>query len=191
MTDKNADKMKPSEKLKVIEEHSLKLNNFVQIVATRVGELETLLFRLARENDILKDAVGLMNQKLDATIQLSREGLEITDETLEERIVQMKVDKMEQSVKKLLEENKIELAQDVTEDSLVVSRELNKDGTVANPRLQFIPSRLHEQTREKFVGKKSGDLVTGDGEDSLDVEIFEVYNFVQPKQEAAPTAPTE
>jgi len=145
----------------------------------RVGELEMLMFNLSRENEILKDALQLLNDKQLAVISLANEGSPLTDHNINEKIVKLKELDLKQRMESLVENGHIEASEEITENSFVVSRELNKDGTVNNPRIQFMTARLVEEIQSKFVGKKVGDLIVGEEENSLDMEIMEVYSFIE------------
>ena len=76
----------------------------------------------------------------------------------------------------MVDAGQIKEAEEATDNSLIVARELNKNGTVENPRIQFLTSRLVEELQNKFVGKKVGELVKAD-EDKLDLEIMEIYDI--------------
>lgn len=172
MEEKN---LKPSEKLSALEKSSM-------LTARRVGELEMLTFSLSRENDILKDALQLLHDKLNAVTSLIAEGHQLNDENINQKITQMKEADLKDKVDKLVEQGTIAASNQVSDRSVVVARELSKDGKVENPRLQFIVSPLAEELKQKFLGKVVGELIKGDG-DKLDVEIMEIYDIVEKKQE--------
>jgi hypothetical protein len=89
----------------------------------------------------------------------------------------MKENSLKERVTEMLQQGSIEPVDTVGEDSLIVSRELSKEGKVENPRLQFLVGRLVDELRSKFVGKKVGDLIQGE-ENKLDIEIMEIYNLI-------------
>jgi len=144
----------------------------------RVGELEMLMFNLSRENEILKDALQLLHDKQLAVISLANEGSALSDENINEKIVQLKELDLKNRLESLVTNGHIEASEQVTGNSFVVARELNKDGTVNNPRIQFMTARLIEEIQSKFLDKKVGDLIVGD-EAGLDMEIMEVYSFIE------------
>jgi hypothetical protein len=162
-------KPKASERLSAIE-------NMLVPTQRRVGEMEMILFNLSRENEILKDALQLLHEKLESVIALANEGKSLSNENINEKVVMLKEQALKDKVQDLVNAGQIESAEEVTNNSLVVARELNKDGTVENPRIQFLTSRLIEELQNKFVGKKVGELVKGE-EDKLDLEIMEIYDI--------------
>jgi hypothetical protein len=169
---------KPSEKLSALE-------NGLLGTAKRVGELETLVYSLARENDMIRDAFSLLNQKMNSALELITEGLAPTDENINRKSVEMKVSNLTRLVEDFVADGRLSLSHEVTLNSFVVGRELKKDGTVANPRFQFPVKGLSEEDQLKIIGKKTGDLLEGpqDQENSLSLEITEVYDIIEAKME--------
>lgn len=163
-----AKKVKASERLSAIESTLVPTQR-------RVGELEMIVFNLSRENDILKDALQLLHEKLESVIALSNEGKSLSNNNINEKVVMLKEQALKDRVDDLVNAKQITAAEEVTDNSLVVARELNKNGTVENPRIQFLTSRLVEELQNKFIGKKVGELIKGE-EDKLDLEIMEIYN---------------
>lgn len=158
------------EKLEVLSEQTT-------ATARRVGELELIVFNIARENEILKDALQLVHEKLDAVISLQSNGIPLTDENINETVVKLKEASLKERVDEMVRQGTIRPVDQIGDDSLVVSRELNQDGKVENPRLQFLVGRLVDQLKNKFVGKKVGDLIKGE-EGKLDIEIIEIFDLV-------------
>jgi hypothetical protein len=169
--------MRPEEKLQKSKEKLENLSEQSLATARRVGEMELILYNIARENEILKDALQLLHEKLDAVITLQTKGMALSEENINTAVVEMKENTLKQKVTEMLDQGAIAWTDTVGEDSLIVSRELNKEGQVENPRLQFLVGRLVDELKQKFVGKKVGDLIQGD-ENKLDIEIMEIYNLV-------------
>jgi FKBP-type peptidyl-prolyl cis-trans isomerase (trigger factor) len=169
--------MRPEEKLQKSKEKLENLSEQSMATARRVGEMELILYNIARENEILKDALQLLHEKLDAVITLQNKELPLSDDNINEAVVQMKVNSLKERVDEMLKQGAIKTTDTVGEDSLIVSRELSKEGKVENPRLQFLVGRLIDELKSKFVGKKVGDLVQGE-ENKLDIEIMEIYDLV-------------
>jgi vacuolar-type H+-ATPase subunit I/STV1 len=169
-------KLKPSEKLSVLEQQSLS-------TARRVGEMEMIIFNLARENDILREAVQLLDEKLNSTIELIAEGKALTNENINEKAVELKEKLLKQKVDESLANGRIELTEVVGDNSFVVARELDDNGQVINPRIQFLTAKLVPELKDKIVGKQTGELVKTE-EGKLSLELMEIYNFVEiPLQE--------
>lgn len=162
-------KPKASERLSVIESALIPTQR-------RVGELEMIVFNLSRENEILKDALQLLHEKLESVVALVNEGRSLSNENINEKVVMLKEQALKDKVQNLVDAGQIKAAEEATDNSLIVARELNKDGTVENPRIQFLTSRLIEELQNKFVGKKVGELIKGDG-NKLDLEIMEIYDI--------------
>lgn len=169
--------MRPEEKLQKSKEKLENLSEQSMATARRVGEMELILYNIARENEILKDALQLLHEKLDAVISLQNNGLPLNDTNINETVIKMKENSLKEKIDEALKAGSITTADVISDDSLVVSRELNKEGRVENPRLQFIVGRLVDELKSKFVGKKVGDLVQGE-ENKLDIEIMEIYDLV-------------
>lgn len=165
----NETKMKPSEKLNIIEQSLYNTQR-------RVGEMEVIVYNVSRENEILRDALQLLDQKLNSVVSLSNEGKPLTNENINEKSVELKEQVLKERIQSMLDADKIEKAEEIGLDSIIVGRECNKDGEVENPRIQFLASRLSEDLKQRFVGKKVGELMVGD-DDRLDIEIMEIYNY--------------
>jgi len=172
-------KPKASEKLKALE-------NQLMATARRTGEMELIIYNLSRENEILKDALQLLHNKQESVIALLREGQGLSDDNINNKVTDLKVLALKQKVDELVENGQAVAVEEVGDNSLVVSRELNQKGEVENPRLQFLTSRLVDELKSKFVGKKVGDLIENDGE-TLNIEIIEIYNFAEQKFAGDPT----
>lgn len=169
--------MRPEEKLQKSKERLENLTEQSMATARRVGEMELILYNIARENEILKDALQLLHEKLDAVITLQNKGLPLNDSNINEAVVEMKENSLKERVTEMLQQGSIKPVEVVGEDSLIVSRELSKEGKVENPRLQFLVGRLVDELKTKFVGKKVGELIRGE-ENKLDIEIMEIYDLV-------------
>ena len=71
---------------------------------------------------------------------------------------------------------------EVTEASFVVGRHVSSEGNEVNPRLQFYAGSLVEGERNKFLGKKLGDMIESDDK-SISIEITELYKVQNPDME--------
>ena len=174
-------KVKATERLAALEskiEELLEAKDISNATARRVGEMELIVYNLSRENEIMKEALSLLNEKQTAIVSLNNEGKSLSDDNINEKIVSMKELALKNVVDARLESGDIISTDSIGENSLVISRELTEEGKVENPRLQFIVGRLVPELKSKFVGLKAGDLVKGE-EGKLDIEIMEIYNFVE------------
>lgn len=175
-------KVKASERLSAIEQSLLGFDSNIQKTAQRVGELELMNFQLSRENEILKDALQLLNEKQLAMIALLNEGKTLSDENINDKVTLLKEAALKEKLDNEVKAGNIEATDVVSDNSVLVGRELTKDGVVENPRIQFLVGRLVEELQSKFLGKKVGDLIEGE-EGKLDIEITEIYNFVEKELE--------
>lgn len=169
--------MRPEERLQKSKEKLEAVSEQTLATARRVGEMELIVYNLSRENEILKDALQLLHEKLDAVITLQNRGLALSDDNINQIVVELKESELKQRVDAMLEKGTIKASEIVGDDSLIVSRELSKEGRVENPRLQFLVGRLVDELKDKFVGKKVGDLIQGE-DNKLDIEIMEIYDLV-------------
>jgi hypothetical protein len=163
-------KVKPSEQIRVLQE---------QLLATgkRVSQMEMIVYNLSRENEIVKNALQMLHEKLDATITLANGGQALTTENIDKQIVLIREADLKAKIDEQVKSGNMKVVDEVGENSVVVSRELNDDGEVENPRLQFMVGRLSDDLKALYVGKKVGDLIKNE-EGKLDVEISEIYDFV-------------
>lgn len=168
-------KMKASEKLKMLEDRLFQAQK-------RVGQLEMLVYNMSRENDVLKEALQLIDSKLNAVVTLTQNGGQLTEDNINDAIMQSKANSLKAQVEEFVNQGTMKPSDEVTKNSFVAIREFSKDGKLVNPRLQFYMPRLVEELQNKFLGKKVGDLVVGP-EDRLDGEIMEIYEVVQADQE--------
>ena len=87
---KEAKKPKASERLSALESTVVSVERMSQNTAKRSGELELIIFNLSRENEILKDALQLVHEKLDGVVGLISDGKELSSENINEQIVLQK-----------------------------------------------------------------------------------------------------
>jgi hypothetical protein len=156
--------------------------------AQRIDDLENALMssfqtleQLARENQIIKEAVKLLGSKVDAIVQATSSGIAITNESLSSIMVQNTVADLESKVNNLKDQGILVAEETVTETSFVVGRELDTDGTVVNPRLQFALSAVKAELKSTISGAKVGDVLVLE-EGKLNFEVLETYAIRSPAQ---------
>jgi hypothetical protein len=94
-----------------------------------------------------------------------------------------------------LAEGKISVSESADDAAYLVVQQLDLEGKVVNPRLQFGLAALPEEVRSKFKGVKVSDVL--DLGDSIQTQVLEVYTInppVEPTTESGSTeqaAPTE
>lgn len=143
---------------------------------------------LARDFMVLKDAVKLLNNKVSAIVQASTDGLELSDPVLNEIMVNNNIQELKERVDNMVLQSVIAPETQVSENSFVVGSELDTDGTVKNPRVQFALKALSPELQGKIKGANVGDVLhLQDGK--LDFKILESYTILPP-QAPAPAAAT-
>jgi hypothetical protein len=144
---------------------------------------------LARDFMVLKDAVKLLNNKVNAIVQASAGGEELTDPVLDRIMVENNISELKEKVDNMVLQSVIAPETQVSENSFIVGSELDTDGTVKNPRVQFALKALSPELQGKIKGANVGDtLHLQDGK--LDFKILESYAILPPQAPAAAPAAT-
>lgn len=162
----------------------------------KIEDLERALMNLyqtadnmARDMMTIKEAIKLLGNKLDAVVKATSSGQELNDEVLAKIMVQNNVEELASKVSDLVNKGVLKSSTEVTPTSFVVGRELSEDGTVQNPRMQFVVSGLQGEVRDKFPGAKPGEVLTLE-EGKWKFEILEVYEVSTPESaESEDSAP--
>ena len=156
-----------SQKLEALENAYVQQNNQINI--------------LADEIDRLRQTVVALNKRLNASIQAA-EGGGVSNESVNKIIMSENVKELESKITFLTEQGVL-LRNDeaeITDNTFVVGRELDQEGNVTNPRVQFAVKTVEKEVKDKLYTKKAGDVIAySENEDSL--EITEVYEIVNPK----------
>lgn len=138
---------------------------------------------MARDLMTIKEAIKLLGNKLDAVVKASARGENLNDDVIAKIMVENNVEELKQKVLGLIQNGVLAAAEEVTANSFVVGKEIAEDGSVANPRMQFVVSALEEGVRAKFPGAKVGQtLDLQEGKWKFLVE--EIYSIQSPQ---APT----
>mgnify|MGYP005844624215 CR=1 FL=1 len=144
-----------------------------------VGALDQALHNQAQQLSMVRDALTLLNEKINAMIALMSLGQTVSDAAIDQYIEQKRVDDMRKKVQDLVDSGSLEKAEEVSDKSFLVVREMNGEtGTVINPRLQFAVSILNPESLQKMVGKKAGESVKFVENNPAIIEIEEIYNVV-------------
>lgn len=168
----------------------------------KISDLENALMSLyqtadnmARDVMTLKEAIKLLGNKVDSIVKASSSGEAINDAVISRIMVENNCEELANKVKTMVAQGVLASQEQVAEDSFVVGEEVNEQGEIANPRLQFALYALQQDLRDKFIGAKAGDLLSLQ-EGKLKFRVSEVYQIQQPKAaeeptEEATTAPAE
>ncbi len=144
-----------------------------------VSALDQALYNQAQQLSMIRDALSMLNEKVNAMITLSSLGQSFSDAAIDQVIEQKRVEDMKKKVDSLLEAGSLQKAEEVSNKSFLVVREMNGEtGNVINPRLQFAVSILNQESLTKLLGKKAGDSVKFAEENPAIVEIEEIYDVV-------------
>ena len=159
--------------------------------AQRIDDMERGLMALyqtadnmARDLMTIKEAIKLLGNKLDAVVKASNRGEQLNDEVISKIMVENNIEELKNKVTDLVNQGILQAAEEVTANSFVVGREVDENGTVQNPRMQFVVSALAPNVKDKFPGAKVGQTLELE-EGKWKFEIQEVYSLV------VPSAPTQ
>lgn len=156
--------------------------------AQRIEALENAFMSLyhtadnmARDLLTAKEAIKLLGNKLDAVVKLAK----LSDDDIAKLMIENNIDELKGKLKGLVDNGVLSAEEAVQENSFVVGRELDNEGVVVNPRLQFAMKAMPAKTQEKIKGAKPGDVITIE-EGKLRFEVLESYKINPPP--AAPEA---
>jgi len=160
--------------------------------AQRIDDMERGLMALyqtadnmARDLMTVKEAIKLLGNKLDAVVKASNRGEQLNDDVISKIMVENNIEELKSKVTDLVNQGILVASEEVGEQSFVVGREIDENGEVKNPRMQFVVSALNQDVRSKFPGAKVGqtlDLQEG----KWKFEIQEAYAIQTPQAPAAP-----
>lgn len=135
---------------------------------------------MARENNIIKDALKLLATKIEAIMRASRAGEPLTDEVISRIMLEIHVEELQGKVKNLINQGILVPVDSAQDNTFIVGTEIEADGKVAFPRSQFTFGSLEKPLQDILRGKKIGETVLF-REDRLRLVLKEVYNIVAPK----------
>lgn len=136
---------------------------------------------LADEIDRLRQTVVALNKRLNASIQAA-EGGDLTNDSVNKIIVSENSKELENKISFLVEQGVLVRndEMEISEKTFVVGREIDTQGNITNPRVQFAVNSVDAAVKAKLLSKKAGEVVSySEQEDSL--EITEVYEIVDPQ----------
>ena len=187
----NENKKTATERLEVLENTA---QNIIQAIQP--------LANMAQDLMALREAVKLLNNKLDAVVKAITAGTALTDENLGQLMTENNAKELQDKVTKMVSDGLLAATDTISKDTFVVINEQDGSGKIVNPRMQFFLSALNnDEIRSKLDGAKVGSNISvGDKGGSLN--ILEAYNIVTPQavtdaaanveviEEAAPAAET-
>lgn len=161
--------------------------------AQRIEDLEQALMSLyqtannmASDLTTVKEAIKLLGNKLDSVVKATG----ITDDQVSALMIENNVAELKSKVDGLVTQGILIATEETAANSFVVGKEVDDDGAVVNPRLQFSLTALQPELRDKLVGSKVGDVVTLQ-EGKLKLEVLEIYSVQGAEVAPEPSAETE
>jgi len=169
-----AKKMTPTQRLENLEKVVASHQNNLTIIDGRVDALMDAI-------SAFQDALGHINDRITAVITASESG-DINHNSVRQIIVNERADDLKNKLQFLIDKkilNSIET--EIVNNCFVVGREIDKDGTVVNPRVQFALPSLEDDLKTPLLGKKVGDTIKVSEESDILLEITEVYEICKPE----------
>jgi len=146
---------------------------------------------MSRENTLIKNALKLLDNKVECMQEASIDGEQLTNEVLTRRMKAKELQELKDKVTNLITQGFLVSADAIAEGTFVVGSETEPDaadgtaGKVIHERLQFTLASLEKPIQDKLIGAKAGSVVVFK-EDALVFKVQEVYKIVNPTPPAAP-----
>ena len=126
----------------------------------QVGQAFSTLEAMYRDLQGLKEALKLLNNKVNALARAGSEGKTPTDELLSQYMTETNAAELKEKVQQMVSSGLLISSDTAADGSFVVISESDSSGKVVNPRMQFLLSSLqHEEVRTKLTGAKVGDTL--------------------------------
>lgn len=158
----------------------------LETLEVNMQEVSMYLNNMARDLQIIKEAIKLLGNKLDAV----QRSAGISNDSVAELMMENNANELKEKVNGFIAQGVLVGSEAASSAGFIVGKELGDDGKVVNQRVQFAVAGMNPDLQAKVVGAKPGDVITF-SEDTLKLEVTEVYEIVPPKQEEAPEAPAE
>lgn len=171
----NIDKRSASERISDLEKV---VSAIYQNLVQHKNSIESLM-PLKGDMNLLKEVMKLLNKKTESIIQAATPETGITAAAVSDLVVKMNIEELRAQVTAYVANGHLVAAEEATATSYLVCEEHNKDGTIANPRIQFRLDAQDPTLSEAMKGKKVGDIVSF-GDDKFDAKVLEIYDIVEP-----------
>lgn len=142
--------------------------------------LYNLADSLTKDFNTLRNAMKLLNNKVNSMVKASVNGEEMTDAVLERIMVENNCEELAQKVTSMVSQGIVAAEEQVSENSFIVGSEIDDTDKVINPRLQFALKALPAELQAKLLGTKAGDTVLLE-EGKLKFKVLESYKIQEPK----------
>ena len=162
----------------------------------RLADLENASLQLFHLNNtiakdilVIKEALKLLDNKVNAITKASNGGEELTDEVLTRIMVENDMAVLAQRVSDMVSEGMLVAEENVSENSFIVGRELDATDKVIHQRLQFALKMVKPEHQAKVLGAKVGDTV--DIEENVKFLVLESYSIHAPEEAQPAPVPEE
>lgn len=144
---------------------------------------------MARDVMVIKDALKLLGNKVDSTMKASVAGEPLTDEVVSKYMILNNVAELKAKVDNLIARGTLVPQDTITENSFVVGEDVDDQGEMKSPRLQFVLAQIgNPEFQAKFLGAQVGQtLDLEEGKNKF--KVTEIYDIQNPK--APEVAPVE
>ena len=185
---KKSEKVAPALSAALAEKPATAAQPVKQNAAQKIEALENMVMAqnqnidmLADEIDRLRQLITGLNKRVNASIQAAEQG-EVTGESVNKIIMNENMKELEAKISFLVDQGVLERNDEleISEQTFVVGREIDAEGNVVNPRVQFAVNSIDKDVRNRLMTKKAGDVI-GYSETEPSLEITEVYQIIDPK----------
>lgn len=152
---------------------------------------------MARDMMNFKEAIRLMNSKMNSIVKAASTGQQISDTVIDRLMIENEAEMLKSKVETFVAQGILVAAEQADDNSFIVASEQNDLGETVNPRTQFVLAQLEPAAlRDKIKGGKVGDILTLE-EGKLKVKLIEIYSIATPAapvpapadDQSAPAAP--
>lgn len=145
---------------------------------------------LARNAEMMRQALKLMDNKVNSMVKALNEGKPLTEEVLDGIMKDNAALELKQKVEDLKAKGDLVDAETVEKESFLALKEIDPaNGSVTNPRFQAPLMMLSQDVQDLLVGKKVGDVVDP-GNNRYQIQVLEIYKIVTKTAEASMTQET-
>jgi len=159
------------------------LQNLSENVSKALNELGT---NTSDKLNILADEIDKVGNGLKAVSKRINAVAEVTDtkDEVGKLMIDSAVKELESKVEEFVGLGVLERddVQPITDKTFVVGREVDADGNVVNPRVQFATASINKNLQDKLLGSKVGDLVSFE-EGQPQFEVLEMYSIKEIKKD--------
>lgn len=159
---------------------SERINALERLVLSQGQVMDNKFDVVADELDGIKVLLEKLSKRLNATVTAGENG-DLNNDSINKILLQEEIKDLEKRVDFLKENGVLKLSEtgEIHDRTFIVGRELNQEGTVTTPRVQFSLPSLPADLKALLAGKKLGDVVTPEDRD-VSFEIMEVYDITEP-----------